>query len=71
MRLRDRSGKLIARKSGTLVPHPSTVANNYAYPIRQIMSVDGISEVIEQRAPGPLLNVVDDQEHKQNTSRDR
>ena len=60
VRLRDGGGTVVAKKTGTIRPHPSSVANNYAFPIRQIVSVDGVSEIIEQRERGPMLYISDD-----------
>jgi hypothetical protein len=60
IKLRNNSGDVLVVKTGTVRPHPSSVANNYIFPIRQLITVDGVTEVIEQRAPGPLLYVSDD-----------
>jgi len=49
IKLRNKSGNVLVVKTGTVRPHPSSVANNYTYPIRQLITVDGVPEVIEQR----------------------
>jgi|SRR5689334_20702979 len=68
MKLKDSRGNVIVTKAGELAPYPDGAASNHTYPIRQIVKVDGMSEILEQRQPGPLLYISDNPDFKPDAS---